>query len=157
MTRRFVFLAILVAVALAVPSFAQAQKPDFSGKWIQDMEKSDPAPAGRGGGGGGAANPQQITITQTATEIKIERVTGQGTQATVYKLDGSESSNAGRGGDVKSKTTWDGNKLVTKYQQTMGETTVDVTETRSLEADGTLKVVSARGTNPPRTVVFKKG
>ncbi|MCX6544554.1 MAG: hypothetical protein NTV05_09085 [Acidobacteria bacterium] len=153
MTRRFAFLAILLAVALAVPSFAQAPKIDFSGKWIQDMEKSDPAPAGRGGG---AANPQQITITQTPTELTIERTTGQGTQKTVYKLDGSESSNAGRGGDVKSKTNWDGPKLVTKYQQTMGENTVDVTETRSLETDGTLKVVTARGTNT-RTVVFKKG
>jgi hypothetical protein len=39
----------------------------------------------------------------------------------------------------------------------MGENTVDVTETRSLEADGTLKVVTASGTNPARTVVFKKG
>jgi len=155
MTRRFVFLAILLAVALAVPSFVQAQaKPDFSGKWIQDIEKSDPAPAGRGGG---AATPQQITIVQTAAEFTMERTTGQGVQKTVYKLDGSESSNAGRGGDVKSKTNWDGNKLVTKYQRTMGENTVDVTETRSLEADGTLKVVTASGTNPARTVVFKKG
>ncbi len=153
MTRRFVFLAILLTVALAVPSFAQAPKIDFSGKWIQDMEKSDPAPAGRG-----PANPQQITIAQTPTELTIERTTAQGTQKTVYKLDGSESTNAmGRGGDVKSKTNWDGPKLVTKYQRTMGENTVDVTETRSLEADGTLKVVTASGTNPARTVVFKKG
>ena len=155
MTRRFVFLAILLAVALAVPSFVQAQaKPDFSGKWIQDIEKSDPAPAGRGGGA--ARPPQEITITQTATEIKIERTTGQGTQATVYKLDGSESTNAGgRGGDVKSKTVWDGNKLVTKYQRTMGENTVDVTETRSL-ADGLLTVETKSGENT-RKVVFKKG
>lgn len=159
MTRRFVFLAILLAVALAVPSIAQAQKPDFSGKWIQDIEKSDPAPAGRGGGG--AATPQQITITQTAADITIERVMGQNTQKIVYKLDGSESANAmGRGGEVKSKTTWDGNKLFTKYQQTQGENTIDVTETRSLEADGTLLVVTARkapGGDTTRKIVFKKG
>ena len=152
MTRRFVFLALLLAVALAVPSIAQAQKPDFSGKWIQDMEKSDPAPAGRGGG---AANPQTITITMTAAEFTMERTTGQGVQKTVYKLDGSESSNAGRGGDIKSKTVWDGNKLVTKYQRTMGENTVDVTETRSL-ADGLLTVETKSGENT-RKVVFKKG
>jgi hypothetical protein len=159
MSRRFVFLAILLAVALAVPTLAQAQKPDFSGKWIQDMEKSDQPQAGRAGGGGGGgrgpAGPQEITITQTATEIKIERVTGQGTTATIYKLDGTESTNAGRGGDVKSKTIWEGNKLVTKYQRTMGETTVDVTETRSL-ADGFLTVETKSGENT-RKVVFKKG
>ena len=158
MTRRFVFLAILLTVALAVPSFAQGPKIDFSGKWIQDMDKSDPAPAGRGGGGG-AANPQQITITQTPTELTIERTMGQNVQKTVYKLDGSESTNAmGRGGDVKSKTNWDGPKLVTKYQRTGQDgSTTDVSETRTLEADGTLKLVTVNGTNPPRTVVFKKG
>ena len=152
MTRKFVFLAVILAVALAVPTLAQAQKPDFSGKWIQDMEKSDPAPAGRGGG---AANPQTITITMTAAEFTMERTTGQGVQKTVYKLDGSESSNAGRGGDVKSKTVWDGNKLVTKYQRVMGENTVDVTETRSL-ADGLLTVETKSGENT-RKIVFKKG
>jgi hypothetical protein len=157
MTRRFVLIAVVCAIAMAIPGFASAQaKPDFSGKWTQDMEKSD-QPQG-GGGGRGPAGPQQITIAQTATEISIERTTGQGTQKTVYKLDGTESTNAmGRGGDVKSKTTWDGAKLVTKYQRTMGENTVEVSETRSLEADGTLKLVTVSGTNPARTVVFKKG
>jgi hypothetical protein len=159
MTRRFVFLAILLAIALAVPTLAQAQKADFSGKWIQDMEKSD-QPQGGGGGGRGPAGPQQITITQTATEITLERTMGQNVQKTVYKLDGTESANAmGRGGEVKSKTTWDGDKkLVTKYQRAGQDgTTTDVTETRSLEADGTLKLVTVNGSNPPRTVVFKKG
>ena len=114
MTRKFVLVALL-AVALAVPSVAMAQaKPNFSGKWIQDMEKSDPM--GGGGGGRGPAGPATLTYTQTATELTIERETPNGVQKTVYKLDGSDSVNAmGRGGDVTSKTTWDGNKLVTKY------------------------------------------
>ena len=156
MTRKFVLVALL-AVALAVPSMAMAQaKPNFTGKWVQDMEKSDPA--GGGGGGRGPAGPATLTYTQTAADLTIEREGPNGVTKTVYKLDGSPSENAGgRGGAVTSKTTWDGNKLVTKYSQTMGENTVDVTDTRSLEADGTLKVVSVRGTNPPRTVVFKKG
>jgi len=159
MTRKFVFIALL-AVALAVPSLAFAQAPNFSGKWIQDMEKSD-QPMG-GGGGRGPAGPQNLTITQTATEFTIERETPNGVQKTVYKLDGSESVNAGgRGGEVKSKSAWDGTKLVTKYSRTMGEVTVDVTETRSLEADGTLTVVSVTKGGPQgdmtRKVVFKKG
>ena len=114
MTRRFVFVALL-AVALAVPSMAMAQAPDFTGKWVQDMEKSDPRRMG--GGGRGPAGPQTLTITQTATELTIERETPNGVMKTVYKLDGSESVNAGgRGGDVTSKTVWEGAKLVTKYQ-----------------------------------------
>ncbi len=162
MTRRVLTIALAFAVALAMASFAMAQaKPDFSGKWTQDMDKSDPAPAGRAGGGGGGggrgpAGPQEITITQSATELTIERTMGQNTMKTIYKLDGSESVNTMGRGEIKSKTTWEGNKLVTKYQQTRGENTVDVTETRSIEADGTLKLVTQSGQNT-RAIVFKKG
>jgi len=160
MTRKLVFLVVLLAVALAVPSLASAQKPNLSGKWIQDMEKSD-QPQGGGGGGRGPAGPQEITITQTAADLTIERTAGQNVVKMVYKLDGSPSTNTmqGRGGATEqvSKTVWDGNNIVTKYSQTMGENTVEVTVTYSLNADGTLKQVTARGTNPPRTVVFKKG
>ena len=156
MTRKFVFVALL-AVALAVPSLVLAQTPNFTGKWVQDMEKSDPAMGGRGPGG-----PQTLTYTQTATELTIERETQNGVQKTVYKLDGSPSVNAGgRGGEITSKTTWEGAKLVTKYSRTMGESTIEVTETRSLEADGTLVVVSAMKGMPngdvTRKTVFKKG
>jgi hypothetical protein len=120
------------------------------------MEKSDPPMGGRG-----PAGPQNLTITQTATEFTIERETPNGVMKTVYKLDGSESTNAGgRGGEVKSKSAWEGSKLVTKYSRTMGEATVDVTETRSLEADGTLTLVTVTKGGPQgdmtRKVVFKK-
>jgi hypothetical protein len=158
MTRRFVFVALL-AVALAVPTMALAQAPNFTGKWVQDMEKSDPM--GGGGGGRGPAGPQTLTYTQSATELTIERETQNGVQKTVYKLDGSPSENAGgRGGAVTSKTAWEGAKLVTKYSRTMGEATVEVTETRSLEG-GDLVVVTAMKGGPngdtTRKVVFKKG
>ena len=110
MTRRSV-LVVLLAFVLALPALAIAQTPNFSGKWIQDMEKSDPPM----GGGRGPAGPQSLTITQTAADFTIERETPNGVMKTVYKLDGSESVNAmGRGGDVKSKSAWEGGKLVTK-------------------------------------------
>ena len=155
MTRKSVLVALL-AFVLALPALAIAQTPNFSGKWIQDMEKSDPPMGGRG-----PAGPQSLTITQTPADITIERETPNGVMKTVYKLDGSESVNAmGRGGDVKSKSAWEGGKLVTKYSRTMGETTVEVTETRSLEADGTMIVVTAMKGGPQgdttRKVVFKK-
>jgi hypothetical protein len=155
MTRRFVFVALL-AFVVALPALAIAQTPNFSGKWIQDMEKSDPPMGGRG-----PAGPQSLTITQTAADITIERETPNGVMKTVYKLDGSESVNAGgRGGEIKSKSAWEGGKLVTKYSRTMGQATVEVTETRSLEADGTMTVVTATKGGPQgdmtRKLVFKK-
>ena len=165
MTRKSV-LVVLLAFVLAVPAMAIAQTPNFSGKWTQDMEKSDPPPQGMGGGGGGRgpAGPQSYTIAQTATELTIERETPNGVMKSVYKLDGSESVNpGGRGGEVKSKSAWDGAKLVTKSVQTMNmqgnEVTIESTETRSLEADGTMTVVTVRKTpngETTRKLVFKK-
>jgi hypothetical protein len=164
MTRKSVLVALL-AFVLALPAMAIAQSPNFSGKWIQDMEKSDPPPQGMGGGGGrGPAGPQSYTITHTATELAIERETPNGVMKSVYKLDGSESVNAGgRGGEVKSKSKWDGAKLVTTSVQTMNmqgnDVTIESTETRSLEADGTMTVVTVRKTpngETTRKLVFKK-
>ncbi len=156
MTKRYVLVALL-AFVVALPAMAIAQTPNFTGKWTQDMEKSDPPM----GGGRGPGGPQSLTITQTATEITLERETPNGVMKTVYKLDGSPSVNAmGRGGEVTSKSAWEGGKLVTKYSRTMGQTTVEVTETRSLEADGTMTVVSVTKGGPQgdmtRKMVFKK-
>jgi hypothetical protein len=169
MTRRFAFLAILLAIALAVPALAHAQKPNFSGKWVQDMDKSDPAPAGRQGGGGGTgggggrgpAGPATLTYTMTAAELTIEREGPNGVTKTVYKLDGSPSSNAGgRGGDVVSKTVWEGNTLVTTYERTMGETTMKVKEVRTMDGDN-LVVTTTNSGGPngdtTRKIVFNKG
>jgi len=156
MTKRYVVIALL-AFVVALPAMAIAQTPNFTGKWTQDMEKSDPPM----GGGRGPGGPQSLTITQTATEITLERETPNGVMKTVYKLDGSPSVNAmGRGGEVTSKSAWEGGKLVTSYSRTMGQTTVEVTETRSLEADGTMTVVSVTKGGPQgdmtRKMVFKK-
>jgi hypothetical protein len=158
MTRRSVLIALL-AFVLAVPALAIAQAPNFSGKWVQDMEKSV-MPAGPGGGGRGPAGPQTITVTQTATELVMERETPSGVMKTVYKLDGSPSVNAmGRGGEVTSKSAWEGSKLVTKYSRTMGENTIDVTETRYLEGENLVVESVMKTPNGDRTskLVFKKG
>lgn len=118
--RRIATAVSAVAVVLLSASlFAQA-KPNFSGKWVTDAEKTaaaNPAMAGRGGGGGGrgggggGTGPQ--TFTMDATMLKIERTGQDGTvTATIYKLDGSESKNMARGGEQVSKAKIDGDKVV---------------------------------------------
>lgn len=166
MTRRLAMAAMVCAAVLTLPLLAGAQTPDFSGKWTQDMDKSDPMGGGRAGGGGrGPAGPLTITITQSATELTIERETPAGVQKLVFKLDGSPSTNAaGRGGQSTTTSQWEGGKLVTKGTQTMntqnGEVTVENHEVRSLEADGTMVVItttkSQRGERTRKTV-FNKG
>ena len=158
MTRRSVLVALL-AFVLALPVMALAQTPNFSGKWTQDMEKSQ-MPAGGGGGGRGPAGPQTLTYTQSATELVMERETPNGVMKTVYKLDGSPSVNAGgRGGEVTSKSAWEGSKLVTKYTRTMGENSIDVVETRYMEGENLVVESVMKTPNGERTskLVFKKG
>jgi hypothetical protein len=166
MTRRFAFLAIVLAAVLALPTLTAAQaKPNFTGTWVQDMEKSDPMGGGPGGGGGGRgpAGPQTLAIAQTAADLTIERQNPNGTIKTVYKLDGSESVNDSGRGTSKTKSVWEGNTLVTVGTQTMNmqgnEVTIESKEVRSLDADGLMVVVST--TKSPmgertRKTVFKK-
>jgi hypothetical protein len=162
--KRVLALCAIVALVLAIPTIAKAQaKPDFSGKWVQDMEKSDPM-GGPGGGGRGPAGPQRLTITQTATELIIARETPMGSMKTVYKLDGTENVNEMGRGSSKTKCHWEGNTLVTEGTQTMttpnGEMTMQIKEVRSLDADGSMVVAtttkSERGERT-RKLVFKKG
>src|SRR5690349_16425546 len=96
---------LLIALALALPAAAWAQgKPDFSGSWTLNTEKSDPPPQrGGGGGGGGRGGGGPQTIKQTATTLSITTQGRGGEQTRTYNLDGSESTNKvmGRGGEME--------------------------------------------------------
>src|SRR5436190_2136229 len=116
MKRATVGMIATAVLAVATMAFAQA-KPDFSGTWAPDAAAAPAgtggggAPGGGGGGGGrGMAGP--MTVKQSGDTLTIERTMGENKVTQTYKLDGSESKNAGRGGDVVSTAKWDGGKLV---------------------------------------------
>jgi hypothetical protein len=130
--KQLLVVGVAVAALLALPSAGWAQaKTDFSGTWTFDQAKSDPPARGRGGRGGGRGGgggvPASLTITQTASQITIDRAMPAGpmapgaTTSAVYKLDGSESTNAL--GDVflsRSKVSWDGGNLVIATAKDLG-------------------------------------
>ena len=64
---------------------------------------------------------------------------------TIYKFDGSESVNEGRGG-MKSTyvSKWDGAKLVTTIKGETQRGPTQSSEVRSLAADGTMVVETTR-------------
>jgi hypothetical protein len=150
---------IAVAAAVVLPFAARAQtRPDFSGTWTLNTEKSDPPPQGRGGRGG-AAGPQTVKQDPAALTVQSE---GRGGPVTMtYKLDGSESVNQvqGRGGmsEAKSKAHWDGSKLVIETTREVGGNTVTTTETRSLSADGKEMTIETAFNGNTRKTVFTKG
>ena len=126
-----------------------AAHPDLSGTWTLDQSKSDvggavgAAPRGRRGEAIAAA---RIVITQTTESLVIEQHVGQGGVHTLtYRLDGAESTNPGpRGGEIKSKSEWQGATLATQSTQTLttgaGQVTLETKEIRSIDSDGSMVV-----------------
>jgi hypothetical protein len=128
-------LAALAALSslLLSPAVHAQTRPDFSGSWTLDAARSDPPLAGRGGRGAGrGAGAAPLVVKQTDTEITIGPAT--------YRLDGSESVNAGRGRggaqQVKSRARWDGARLVIESTREVQGFTVTTREVRTLDANG---------------------
>ena len=121
-------MATAIAAAILVAGLSAQGRPDFSGKWTLVPDPNAAPPGGGGGGGGGGQRGggrgggggqfcgQECTIAQDAKTLTITRTTQAGEQKAVYNLDGSESKNAGRGGDVVSKAAFEGGKLVIQTQ-----------------------------------------
>ena len=156
-------VGMIATAILAVATMAAAQaKPDFSGVWTPDPA-ANAAPAGApgggapgGGGGGGGMGGRgmmgPMTVKQTADTLTIERAGREGAvNSTVYKLDGTESKNAGRGGEVVSTAKFDGGKLVITTKTEQGEQV----QTWSLAA-GALTIERTTPTGPVKTT-YKKG
>jgi hypothetical protein len=135
-----VITAAALTLLLAGPTAAQAQTPNFSGKWTL---VPDPAAQGPGGGLGQSAMIKQETGTMT-----INRTTQMGEITTVYKLDGSESKNTlnfqGNAIEQLSTTKWEGGTLHVATSMNFDGNAVKVTMAMSLDPSGNLIVVSTR-------------
>ena len=156
--KRKLGMAAALVVALAVSGYAQ-KKPDFSGAWMVDTEKSDPAPApgaGPGGGGRGGGMMGPLTIKQTANSISVENQGRQGMQTRTYKLDGSEQDITFGHMTAKARAHWDGDKIIIEtLRRGQDGTPFTTSVTYSLNADGTL---TAENKTPmgARKVIYKK-
>ena len=166
MKRMTAALTVAAAVVLSASLFAQA-KPNFSGKWMQDQEKTMAANPNMGGGGGGGARggggaggggmaPMPTVITMDATTLKIERNVGGNALVSTYKLDGSESKNMGmgRGGapgaEQVSHAKIDGAKVV------ITTTTANGDQVSSWYMDGDWLVSERTTQNGAQKTYYKK-
>jgi len=136
-------------------AYAQAAA-NFSGTWVLDTGKSD-----LGMNTSAAKTPMNkvtLIIKQTATQLSVERSTGD---TAVYNLDGSESMNSLPGGG-QSKTTMHsvGNMLVAKTTSQISGMNVEMTDERSLIANGQEMVLKVTRQTPSgekkQTLVYNK-
>ncbi len=126
-------MSTLFVIAAAANLAMAGDKPDFSGTWKMDADKSvfGPMPP-----------PTSLTakIEHKDPDLSIETKasTAQGDQDTTmkYSTDGKETTNQMMGNDVKSKATWDGKTLVITSNANFGGADVKLTNKYSLSDDG---------------------
>jgi hypothetical protein len=145
--------------------WAQSQEPDFSGTWKLDKEKSDVATEERNGRFRGGMF-DSLVIEHKEPELVIKRKmnlpTGEErTAESKYTTDGKDNTNEGfRGVTSKSKTRWEGDKLITESTMETPRGTMETKEVRSRSADGKTMTVEMTTKGGPREgtrkLVFNK-
>ncbi|MSO23632.1 MAG: hypothetical protein EXQ58_10360 [Acidobacteria bacterium] len=142
MKSRRVSVATMMLLLCVTVGFGQDTKANFTGDWTLDREKSqmgDPRP-GAGGGRGRGMGMGSFSITHEGDAVVLKRkIEFQGEKRTPesrYTTDDKENVNEGfRGSSVKSKTRWEGTRLVTESVMETPNGTRETKEIRSLSAD----------------------
>jgi hypothetical protein len=135
--KRRLTIGLLLLASCCVCTQAQVKsKPNLSGTWIVDATRSEKT-----------NNPLEdsetsVTIQQNDPEIKLVRTLGSFTVTSIYFSDGRGETHKdpATGHELKSKTKWDGDKLVTRYTgRRFGigtVTSMDIIEEWKLSKDG---------------------
>jgi len=126
-------ITTMFVIAAAAGMAVAADKPDFSGDWKMDADKSafGPIPA-----------PTSMTrkIDHKDPELTVATSTAgpQGDQNTTakYSTDGKETTNSLMGNDVKSKAAWEGKTLVITSTANLGGADIKFTQKWALSDDG---------------------
>ena len=149
-------IGVLLTCLVSFTAFA-TNRPDFSGAWILNSEKSQNI---------GMMSEMKMTqtIEQSSTSLDITSdATFQGSTRqtkTHYDLTGRTVTNdSPMAGPSETLSRWDADKLVTTWTSkgAVAGTTTLRTETLSLSPDGrTMTVESVRGSNSPIVMVFDK-
>lgn len=159
-------ISMMLFLCVAV-GFGEDTKPNFTGDWTLDRDKSELGEPGPGGGGGRGRGMglSAISITHEGDALVLKRKVEFQGEARVFEsrltTDGKESVNEGfRGSSIKSKTHWEGMKLTTESVMETPNGTRETKEVRSLSPDGkimTVETTSKGGFGEgTRTLVYNK-
>jgi hypothetical protein len=119
-------------LVIAAAAYA-ADKPDFSGTWKMDPDKSvfGPTPP---------PTSMTLIVDHRDPDISVNQSStgpeGDQNISSKYSTDGKETVNNFMGTDIKSKAHWDGKVLMIDSSLDAGGTPVKVTSKWSLSDDG---------------------
>ena len=134
-----VFAGLAFAAAMVATPAMAAGKPDFSGDWKLNVEKSDfgpmPPPT---------SQTQKIDHKEPVLKITTAQsgMDGDTTVDATYKTDGSESKNSVRGMEAKSVAKWDGDALLIDTKLDFQGTEITLKMSMKMAEDG--KTISAK-------------
>ncbi len=132
MTRRL-FATLFVCLSIGSLAAVAADKPDFSGKWKLNTEKSDFGPMPK---------PEKVdyVIAHKDPELNVKSTatTQMGEVANESKIvtDGKEFTNTMRGQEIKGTAKWEGKVLVVHQELEMQGTTIRLDQKWTLSEDG---------------------
>jgi hypothetical protein len=126
-------MSTLFVIAAAAGMALAADKPDFSGSWKLDADKSvfGPMPPP-------TSMTRKVVHSDPALSVEQAQSGPQGDQNSTmkYSTDGKETTNSMMGNDVKSKAMWEGKTLVITSAANFGGADVKLTDKWSLADDG---------------------
>ncbi len=131
--KRTPFLLVLLALLACGTLVAADAKPNFSGKWVLDVQKSEFA---------GMPPPESQTKTIEHQDPKLRLITvtrmAQGEQRYEgnYTTDGKENVNHLGETPMKSRTHWEGKLLLTETQVQSDGGPVTINDVWELTEDG---------------------
>ena len=134
MNRALIVLAATFALAASHGSLAQG-RPDLTGTWVLNYDKSGPEVAGNGAD---VPFPSQLVVVQSPTELSVKRSSvRQSPFAAVYKLDGSRVT-VEAPADIKEtgEAKFDGTTLVVTSRRLFSSPAGDTARTVYVGASG---------------------
>ncbi len=127
-------MKILISTLFLIAGMAlAADKPDFSGNWKLDPDKSSfgPLPTPDSMTRKIEHNDPNLSYNETRTGPD-----GDQNMMIKYSTDGKEVTNSMMGNDIKSKASWDGNALVITGTANIGGGDVKLSDRWTLSDDG---------------------
>jgi hypothetical protein len=153
-------MRILLMLACATVSLSAQDRPDFSGTWTLDAEKSKVTATAGIIGLISAGAPKTLHITQPANGTLVIESQINEAHVRMYKPGAQTSTPAGQGGVVTMTTKWDGRSLVSEgaMKAPNGDTTT-VKEVVALSADGkalTIEINTVAADKAASTLVYTR-
>ena len=142
--RRLLIIAAVLALTVGV-SQAWADKPDFSGTWKLNNDKSEFGPMPAPDKWESKVNHKDPALKYTTVQSSAQ---GEMTTETNYTTDGKECTNKFMGNDYKGTAKWDGDALVIDSKRDFQGMEITIQDRWTLSPDGKVLTIARKVSTP---------